>query len=108
MVGSLTEIHKRYPSIFAVPSEPDERRGDESGNKSENEGNNKTTTRTDDTFYIWTSMIHAVSQLTLEPFSKVYEMNIYEFLNYTVYIRRKNKEMAEEMKRQQAAMRSRR
>lgn len=47
------------------------------------------------------SMFEEVVQLTGYNFNEIYNMSIFEFLNYTMYIRHRNKEKAQYIKEQQ-------
>lgn len=43
-------------------------------------------------------MIKAVSDITAAPWDRVYEMNVYEFMNTLIFARRYNEELYERSK----------
>ena len=74
--------------------------GEEDGEEEGDIGEDRDNTG-EDTGYIWLSLVDCISNLTREPFSKVWEMGIIEFFNllgYSHYKAEKEKERIERWK----------
>lgn len=94
----LCDFHEAYESLFvgATDMEEDENEEEQSNVSKDRESNNSSQGTA---FYTYISLVKEVSDMTKEPWSKCWEMNIYEFFTTLSFSREYQRNQAEQQKK---------
>ena len=95
----IAEFNKEFPDLLSNDVEGIEEDDEEQGNEREDDRSGEESVTDAEFIFSWMHLIDEVSELTHEPWSKVWEMHIYEFFNTVCYGRWKSKRIKEAQER---------